>query len=78
MEPSGSIDANLNYVTYQPLPIILPRRPINIVNILLWHSDEVELGWLCSSVMDCYATAPDSIPGGNSVLTELHILRKGQ
>ena len=26
--------------------------------------------------MDCYATAWGSIPGGNGVKTELHILRK--
>ena len=30
------------------------------------------------SVMDCHATARGSIPGGNGVFTELHVLRKGQ
>ena len=30
------------------------------------------------SVMDCHATAWGSIPGGNGVFTELHVLRKGQ
>ena len=30
------------------------------------------------SVMDCHATARGSIPGGNDVFTELHVLRKGQ
>ena len=29
-------------------------------------------------VMDCHATARDSIPGGNGVKLELHVLRKGQ
>ena len=30
------------------------------------------------SIMDCHATARGSIPGGNGVFTELHVLRKGQ
>ena len=30
------------------------------------------------SVMDCNSTARGSIPGGNGVFTELHVLRKGQ
>ena len=29
-------------------------------------------------VMDCHVTAWGSIPGGNGVFTELHVLRKGQ
>ena len=29
-------------------------------------------------VMDCHATAWGSIPGGDGVKTELHVLRKGQ
>ena len=38
----------------------------------------VELAWRSGSVMDCHATARGSIPGGNSVFTELQVLRKGQ
>ena len=38
----------------------------------------MELAWRSGSVMDCQATVRGSIPGGNSVLTELHVLRKGQ
>ena len=38
----------------------------------------VELAWCSSSVIDCHATTWGSIPGGNGVLTELHVLRKGQ
>ena len=38
----------------------------------------VELPWRSGSVMDCHATARGSIPVGNSVFTELHVLRKGQ
>ena len=38
----------------------------------------VELVWRSGSVMDWHATAQGSIPGGNSVFTELHVLRKGQ
>ena len=38
----------------------------------------MELAWRSGSVMDCYATARGSIPGGNGVFTELHVLRKGQ
>ena len=37
-----------------------------------------ELAWRSGSVMDCHATARGSIPGGNGVFTELHVLRKGQ
>ena len=37
-----------------------------------------ELTWRNGSVMDCHATARSSIPGGNGVFTELHVLRKGQ
>ena len=37
-----------------------------------------ELAWHSGSVMDCHATARGSIPGGNSVKTELHVLLKGQ
>ena len=38
----------------------------------------VELAWRSGSVMNSHATARGSIPGGNSVFTELHVLRKGQ
>ena len=38
----------------------------------------VELAWRSGSVMDCHATTQGSIPIGNSVKTELHVLRKGQ
>ena len=31
-----------------------------------------ELAWRSGGVMDCQATAGGSIPGGNSVKTELH------
>ena len=37
-----------------------------------------ELAWRNGSVMDCHATARGSIPGGNGVFTELHVLCKGQ
>ena len=37
-----------------------------------------ELAWRSGRVMDRHATARGSIPGWNSVLTELHVLRKGQ
>ena len=33
--------------------------------------------WRIGSVMDCHVTARGSIPGGNGVKTELHVLRKG-
>ena len=38
----------------------------------------MELAWRSCSVMDCHATARGSIPGGNGVKTELHVLHKGQ
>ena len=38
----------------------------------------MELAWRSGSVMDCHATAQVSIPGGNGVFTELHVLCKGQ
>ena len=37
-----------------------------------------ELVWRSGCVMDCHATAWGSIPGGNGVITELHVLCKGQ
>ena len=37
---------------------------------------KVELTWRSDSIMDCHAQG--SIPGGNGVFTELHILCKGQ
>ena len=39
---------------------------------------KVEMACRSASVMDCHATARGSIPGGNGVITELHVLRKGQ
>ena len=38
----------------------------------------LELAWRSGSVMDCHATAWDSIPSWNGVKTELHVHRKGQ
>ena len=38
----------------------------------------VELARRSCSVMDCHVTTRGSIPGGNGVNTELHVLRKGQ
>ena len=38
----------------------------------------VDLGWGSGTVMDCHTTAWSSIPGGNDVKTELHVLRNGQ
>ena len=37
-----------------------------------------ELAWRSGNVMDCHAEARGSIPGGNGVFTELHVLCKGQ
>ena len=45
-----------------------------VLYLKLW----VELPWRSGSVMDCHATALGSIPGGNGVFTELHVLSKGQ
>ena len=39
---------------------------------------DMELAWRSSSIMDYHATVRGSIPGGNGVFTELHVLRKGQ
>ena len=36
------------------------------------------MAWRSGSVMDCQATARGSIPGGNGVKTELHVLRNEQ
>ena len=38
-------------------------------------NSQMELAWRSGSVMDCHATARDSIPG---VFIELYVLRKGQ
>ena len=38
----------------------------------------VELAWCSGCVMDCHATTWGSIPGGNGVKTEFHVLHKGQ
>ena len=42
------------------------------------QNSQVEMAWRSGSVMDCYATARGSIPGGNDAKTELHVLRKEQ
>ena len=36
------------------------------------------MAWRSDCAMDFHATTRSSIPGGNSVKTELHVLRKGQ
>ena len=43
-----------------------------------YKKEWVELVWRSNSVMYCHATAWGSIPGWNSVFTELHVLYKGQ
>ena len=55
-------------------------RSINFVLIfdILDLCKQLSLAWRSGSVMDCHATARGSIPGGNGVFTELHVLRKGQ
>ena len=50
----------------------------DIINTLPFTYSEMELAWRSGSVMDCHAKARGSIPGGNGVFTELHVLRKGQ
>ena len=52
------------------------NQSVSVKKSLLFK--KVELAWGSGSVMDCHATARGSIPGGNSVFTELHVLRKGQ
>ena len=42
------------------------------------NRSQVELAWRSGSIMDFHATARGSIPGGNDVFTELHVLCKGQ
>ena len=42
------------------------------------YENKVELAWRSGSVMDCHVAARGSIPGGNGVFTELHVLHKGQ
>ena len=44
----------------------------------MFQNTLVQLAWRRGSVMDCSATPQGSIPVGNSVKTELHVLRKGQ
>ena len=36
------------------------------------------LAWRSGCVMNCHATALGSIPGGDGIKTQLHVLRKGQ
>ena len=38
----------------------------------------VKLAWRNDSIIDCHKTPRGSIPDGNGVKTELHILCKGQ
>ena len=38
----------------------------------------MKLVWHSSRVMDCHTTTRGLIPGGYGVLTELHVLRKGE
>ena len=40
--------------------------------------NQQELAWHSGRVMDCNTTDRASIPGVNGVLTELHVLHKGQ
>ena len=49
-----------------------------LINLILTTPQEVKLAWRSGCIMDCHATARGSIPGGNGVFTELHVLRKGQ
>ena len=51
---------------------------ISCVAGALFAHDSVELAWRSGSVMDCHVTAQGSIPDGNGVFTEFHVLRKGQ
>ena len=57
-----------------------PKSPrISMVLFLDFMSKQyTKLAWRSSSVMDCHATARVSIPRGNGVNTELHVLGKGQ
>ena len=48
------------------------------LSICRLHLSWTELAWRSRSVMDCLVTAWGSIPGGNGVTAELHVLRKGQ
>ena len=47
-------------------------------NMVDSHDHWTELAWRISSVMDCHPTDRGSIPYGNGVKTELHVLRKEQ
>ena len=51
---------------------------LDCLQILNVNLDYVELACRSNSVMDCHATAWGSIPGGNGVFTELHIIHKEQ
>ena len=42
------------------------------------QAEREELAWHRGCVMDCHAMDWGSIPYGNGVKTELHVLRKGQ
>ena len=50
----------------------------NILKALLYNTCREQLALRSASVMDSHATTWGSIPDGYAVLTELHVLRKGQ
>ena len=47
-------------------------------DIIYYLSSLEELAWHSGIVMDFHATTRGLIPSGNGVLTELHLLCKGQ
>ena len=61
---------------------VLTQNPHHTSNslflIYLLKVNCVQLAWRSGSVMDYNAVARGSIPVGNGVFTELHVLRKGQ
>ena len=68
-----------HYIVYMITTVSSPFKPIVTLfdscytssNTRSWHG-------AASSVMDCYATAQDLIPGWKGVKTDLHVLRKRQ
>ena len=65
-------EMNKQEVKLMPGPSANSKDTTKLVN------KTVKLAWRSGSVMDYHATAQGSIPGGNSIFTELHVLRKGQ
>ena len=68
-------------IMYPPKPTfsdIFCRRVIKCQKMLLCIIRLEEMALRSGSVLDCHATARVSIPGGNGVFTELHVLRKVQ